>query len=269
MYDNRPIGVFDSGVGGFTIYSEITKLLPHESIVYLGDQANAPYSGKSKKELERITSKIVQFLLKYKVKMVVVACNTATVYALEYLRTKFDLPIVGIVPVVKTASQKTKNGRIGIFSTVATAKSNHQKELIKKFADGLKVSNIGADEIVPFVERGDIDSEEFDNVLKNVLKQFSGIDVLALGCSHYPFLRSKIQKILGSKVLILDSGPAVARQVKRVLEKNKAFSSGKERFIKFFTSGNPSNFRTIAGKLIKIKLDPDIIGVDTVEKAII
>lgn len=269
MHDNRPIGIFDSGVGGLSVLYEIKKLLPRESFIYVADQANIPYSGKSKKELEKITSNIVRFLVERRAKIIVVACNTATLYVLDYLRSEFDIPIIGIVPVVKTAAERTKNGRVGILSTVATAKSNYQKELIKRFTSGLKVSNIGTDEIVSFIENGNVNSKELNNALKRVLKQFSGVDVLALGCSHYPFLRDKIQTILGSKVLILDSGPAVARQVERVLEKNRAFSSGKERFIKFFTSGNPSNFRTIAEKLIKMKFDPDIIGVDTVEKAII
>src|SRR3989344_8078031 len=150
MYDNRPVGIFDSGVGGLTIFSEITKLLPRESIIYLADQNNIPYSGKSKKELEKITSNVVRFLLENDAKIVVVACNTATVYTLDYLRSEFDIPIIGIVPIIKTAAEKTKIGRIGILSTVATAESDYQKELIKKFTNGLKVFNVGTDKIVSF-----------------------------------------------------------------------------------------------------------------------
>lgn len=261
MPDNRPIGVFDSGVGGLTIFSEITKLLPGESIIYFADQNNMPYSGKSERELEKITSNIVRFLIKNKVKLIVVACNTATVYVIDCLRSKFKVPIIGVVPVVKTAARLTKSGRIGILSTIATSKSKYQKDLIKKFANGLIGNNIGADELVPFIEAGDLNSKELNNVLEKVLKHFSGVDVLALGCSHYPFLKEKIQIILGPKVLILDSGPAVARQVKRVLESNKILSNKKSK-TKFFTTGNPADFKRIVKKLINAELD-------TVEKAII
>ena len=261
MYDNRPVGIFDSGVGGLTIFSEIRKLLPSESFVYLADQANIPYSGKSKKELEKITSNIVRFLIKNKVKLIVIACNTATVYATDYLRSKFKVPIIGVVPVVKTAARLIKSGRIGILSTAATSKSKYQKDLIKKFANGLIVNNIGTDELVPFIETGDLKSAVLTKKLRNILKEFQGIDVLALGCSHYPFLRDEIQKILGPKVLILDSGPAVARQVKQVLESNKILSSKKSK-TKFFTTGNPADFKRIIEKLINAKLD-------RVDKAII
>ena len=261
MYDNRPVGIFDSGVGGLTIFSEITKLLPNESIIYFADQKNILYSGKSKRELEKITSNIVRFLIKNKAKLIVIACNTATVYAVDYLRSKFKVPIIGVVPVVKTAARITKSGRIGILSTAATSKSKYQKDLIKRFANGLIVNNIGTDELVPFVETGDFKSAVLNKKLQNILKEFRGIDILALGCSHYPFLRDKIQKILGPKVLILDSGPAVARQVKRVLESNKILSNKKSK-TKFFTTSNPADFKRIVEKLINAKLD-------TVEKAII
>ena len=268
MYDNRPVGIFDSGVGGLTILLEITKLLPNESIIYFADQKNIPYSGKSERELEKITSNIVRLLIKNKVKLIVIACNTATVYTIDYLRSKFKVPIIGVVPVVKTAALFAKSGRIGILSTIATSKSKYQKDLIKKFANGLIVNNIGSDEIVSFIETGDLKSAVLNKKLRNILKKFQEIEVLALGCSHYPILRDEIQKILGLEVLILDSGPAVARQVKRVLETNKMLSSKKSK-IRFFTTGNPADFKRIVEKLINAKLDPDIIGVDTVEKAII
>lgn len=261
MYDNRPIGIFDSGVGGLSIYREVKKLLPRESFIYLADQKNNPYGGRSVKEIQNLSSDVVSFLINQNTKAIIVACNTATVYAIDYLRSKFDIPIIGIVPVVKTAAKKTKIGRIGILSTVATAESDYKKELIKKFANGLKVFNIGTDKIVPFIERGEVDSNKLIATLKEVLKQFTSIDVLALGCSHYPFLRQEIQKILGPKILILDSGPACARQVKRVLENNKMLSN-KKGAIKFFTTENPWDFRRVAEKLIKKKLA-------TVEKAII
>lgn len=254
--DNRPIGVFDSGVGGLTIFSEIKKLLPHENIIFVADQANVPYSGKTKKELVTITTKIAKFLVDHDVKMLVVACNTASVYALDALRSKFQLPIIGIVPVVKTAAEETRNRQIGILSTVATSRSDYQKKLIEKFADSLMVINIGTDKLVPFIERGEFRGNGIEAVLNKVLSKFKseGVDTLALGCSHFSFLRGEIREILGNNVLILDSGSAVARQINRVLKNNSSLASEIKPIYTFFTTGDPSKFKKVGQALLKRRL---------------
>lgn len=243
---NKPIGILDSGVGGLTIWREIVRELPKESTVYIADSKNIPYGAKSSKEINRLARKLVQFLLKKDVKLIVVACNTITVTCLDRLRAEFpQIPIVGTVPVVKTAAEKTKKGKIGILSTVRTAKSRYQKNLIKKFAGDLEVLNLGTDKLVPLIEKG----ESVDQVLENELSPFiNQVDVLALGCTHFPLIKDKIQKILGPKVLVLDSGPAIARQVRRVLSNNNILSSSKaDRF--FFTTGDDKSFNKILKSL--------------------
>ena len=241
--DNKPIGIFDSGVGGLSIYKEIVRELPLESTIYIADSKNIPYGTKTPKEIHKLARKLVQFLLKKNVKLIVVACNTITVSSLDKLRREFpQIPIVGTVPVIKTASKSSKDKKIGILSTVRTAESQYQKNLIKKFARGNKVLNIGTDKLVPLIESG----RNVDLVLKEELKPFinSQVDVLALGCTHFPLIKNKIQGILGSKVLILDSGPAIARQVRRVLTNNNILSSSKKDYI-FYTTGDNTSFNKI------------------------
>ncbi len=241
---NRPIGILDSGVGGLTIWKEIIKKLPNESTIYIGDSKNIPYGTKTPKGIHKLARKLVQVLVKKNVKLIVIACNTITVTSLDKLRREFpQIPIVGTVPVVKTAAEKTKKGRIGILSTVRTAKSQYQKDLIKKFAKDFKVLNIGTDKLVPLIEKG----EDVDSVLNEILEPFSEVDVLALGCTHFPLIKDKIKKILGPKVLVLDSSAAIARQVKRVLMHNQILSNNKKAKHYFYTTGD----KTIYNKKAK------------------
>lgn len=232
---NKSIGILDSGVGGLTVWSEIVKKLPNESTIYIADSKNVPYGTKTPEEIHRLSRKLVQFLLGKDIKLIVVACNTITVTCLDKLRVEFpQVPIVGTIPVVKTAAERTKKRKIGILSTVRTTKSAYQKKLIDKFARNLEVISIGTDKLVPLIEKG----ENVDSILTEILKPFNKVDVLALGCTHFPLIRDKIKKILGPKVLILDSGPAIARQVRRVLEQNKAMSNSKDRRHYFYTTGS-------------------------------
>lgn len=244
--DNFPIGVLDSGLGGLTIASEIKKLLPREQIIYFGDSKNAPYSKRRNTEISELSNKIINFLLKKNVKIIVVACNTITVTCLEDLRKVFKhVPIIGTVPVIKTAVQITENGSVGIFSTKRTAESTYQKKLINKFAKGMKVLSLGSDDIVPKIENG----ESVSSLLKKELAPFKqfGVDVLALGCTHFPLVKEDIGQIMGSSVKVIDSGAAVARQVKRIIEKNKT----KDSVLKdlFFTTGNAQIMKEVLNKL--------------------
>lgn len=235
MFKNKPIGVLDSGVGGLTVWKEIVRELPNESTIYIADSRNVPYGTKTTKEIHKLARKLVQFLLKKDVKLIIIACNTVTVTSLYKLRKEFPkIPIVGTVPVVKTAAEKTKIGKIGILSTVRTAESRYQRDLIKKFAQNLEVLNVGTDKLVPLIEK----REDVGSVLSKIIEPFSEVDVLVLGCTHFPLIKDKIQKILGSKVLILDSGAAIARQVKRVLVHNKLLSNSKKAKNYFYTTGN-------------------------------
>lgn len=219
--NNQPIGVLDSGVGGLSIWREIVKLLPHESTVYIADSKNCPYGTKTPEEIYLLARRLVLFLTQKEAKLIVLACNTITVNCLDKLRRDFpQISIVGTVPVIKTAVELTANKKIGVLSTIVTANSQYQKELIQKFAAGCHVLNLGTDKLVPFVERGELQGEALQKTVEEVLLPFqeAGVDTIALGCSHYPFLEPVMQQIVGQKVHILDSGAAIARQVKRVLE---------------------------------------------------
>ena len=238
---NNPIGILDSGVGGLTVLSAIVKELPHESFVYIGDSHNTPYGAKSSEEIYQLSKRMIEFLLKKEVKLIIVACNTITVSCLDRLRNEYpDVPIVGTVPVIKTAAAVSKNKRIGILSTTRTAKSDYQKHLIEEFANECAVFNHGTDALVPLIEQGNVESLEMADALSEALRQFSneGIDTLALGCTHFPFLKKQMQEILGPKVQLLDSGGAIARQVKRVLEHNDTLATEGDGKLYIFTTGN-------------------------------
>lgn len=219
---NAPIGVFDSGVGGLTVLREIQRLLPAESIVYIGDTANCPYGGRSATEIHHLARQIMQQMCQHGAKLVVVACNTISVNCIADLREEFpQIPIVGTAPAIKTASAVSTSRRIGVLSTVATANSPYQAMLVNEFASDCQVTNIGTNALVPRIERGAW-ATELRELLPEILAPFreAEIDALVLGCTHYPLIRDEISEILGPGVAVLDSGEAIARQVKRVLEAN-------------------------------------------------
>lgn len=250
--NKQQIGILDSGVGGLSIWQEIVKQLPHESTIYIADSKNCPYGTRSTEQIYRLAKQLAQFLLKRQVKLVVIACNTVAVTCLSKLRHDFpDIPIIGAVPVIKTARAKTKTKKIAILSTSTTANSLYQKNLIDQFAKDAEVKSIGLDILVRFVEKGEIGGERLQVILKKTLSPLvrNGFDVIVLGCSHFPFLKNEIQKTVGKNVLLLDSGGAIARQVGRVLTRNKALSKVKAKH-SFFTTGDANAFGITATKLI-------------------
>lgn len=238
--DTRPIGILDSGVGGLTVWKEIITLLPNESTVYIGDSKHAPYGDRTPEEIYQLASKLIRLLQKKHVKLIVIACNVITTTCIDRLRSEFkDIPLVGTVPVVKKAAQMTRKKRIGILSTNGTANSYYQKHLIDQFAANVFVVNRGTKRLVPLVEEGQFVGEKVTAALKKDLEPFiqEKVDVIALGCTHFPFLRRQMQDILGKRVLLLDSGGAVARQVERILTKNKHLTSKKKAAHQVFTTG--------------------------------
>lgn len=246
---NNPIGIIDSGVGGLSIASKLIEKLPDESFIYLADSKNCPYGNKSAKQIFELTQRMVDFLIEKEIKLLIVACNTITVTSIEKLRKKYPkLPIIGIVPVIKTATEKTGSGKIGIFSTIATAKSRYQKDLINKFAKDFQVVNIGSKTLVRLIEK--LDFEAINQVLEKELKIFklSKIDVLALGCSHFPLIQDQIQQFLPG-VLILDSSDAVIRQTERILKVNKILSKSQKQSYTFYTTGDLKTISYFVKKL--------------------
>lgn len=210
------IGVIDSGIGGRGIEKEIRKLLPDEEILYFADTKNFPYGTKKISILHKILEKNINTLLQKGAEVIVLACNSATVSSVNYLRKKFNVPIIGVVPAIKPAAEVTKTKNIAIFATPITSKSNYQNELIKKCCQGCKVYKISFKNLAGLIEKGKTNAATSEAAAVWKKYQDKNIDVIVLGCTHYTLIRDKIQKIVGKNIKIIDSNKAVARQVKKV-----------------------------------------------------
>ena len=239
--NNRPIGVYDSGFGGLSVWRELCRLLPHESIVYLGDGKNCPYGGRSKEEITRFATESVQRLVDEGVKMVVVGCNTATTAAISTLRDIWrDMPIVGLEPAVKPACLTTRTKRIAVLATEHSLRSDMFLSTTSRYAEGVEVLKVVGERFVDIVEAGKESTEEAYDAVQSVVAPLvgSGIDKIVLGCTHYPFLRPHIEKIVSGKGIdIVDSGEAVARRVEWLLKRYKIAArsdhKAEYRFISF------------------------------------
>ena len=220
MDKNSPIGVFDSGVGGSSIWQEIHRLLPLENIIYLADSKNAPYGNKSPEEITILSLKNTEKLLELKCKIIIVACNTATTNAINTLRGKYSLPIIGIEPAIKPAALKTKSKSIGILATKGTLSSALFSETNKEFTKDISVVEIIGEGLVQLIEAGNLDGPEMVNLLRKHTKPMidANVDYVVLGCSHYPYIVPTLKKILPQHVEIIDSGEAVAKHTKMVLQ---------------------------------------------------
>ena len=238
----NPIGIFDSGLGGLTIYSEIHKLLPNENIIYLADSKNAPYGGKSKDEIIRISVKNTEFLLEQGCKLIVVACNTASTNAVKYLREHYEVPIIRVQPAIKPAALNSKTKVVGMLATKGTLESELLFETAQRFAQGVKVVEQVGEGLVSLIETGKMRSPEMTRLLKKYVEPMldQNIDQLVLGCTHYPFLTDQIQEITGKRVCIVDSGEAIARQTRVILEQEGLLNTEKtEGYRIFYTNKNP------------------------------
>lgn len=251
------IGIFDSGVGGLGIFNAIRDLSPRENIIYFADQAHFPYGEKNYLEIQNLATSIVEFLIKNKSKMVIAACNTASVASLHYLRSQFkNTPVVGVVPVVKTISLATLSKKVGILATKLTIESGYLKGLVDEFcpsAGGYKVYYQEAKELVDRVEKGEIAGAE--EKIKKYLKIFqkNKVDAIALGSTHLPFFKEQIQRLMGPSVAVFDSNAAVARQVERLLRKTNMPEEGASPQYRFYTTLDPSGFKIQIERLTGLK----------------
>ena len=258
-FDNRPIGVFDSGVGGLTVAKSICRHLPDEDIIYFGDTARVPYGNKSKATIIRFSHEIMSFMLKKKVKMVVVACNTASSLSLTSLKKTYPVPVVGVItPGVKEAARVTKTGRIGVIGTSSTISSGAYKKAMKKVSASSKLYSECCPLFVPLVENRFLNDKITREVANKYLKPLKNknIDTLILGCTHYPILKSVIGKVMKG-VKLVDSSSAVAKEVKDILLKDGiAASPNRKRGgnLQCFVSDDIQQFR----KVSKIFLKKDI-----------
>ncbi|MBI3315858.1 MAG: glutamate racemase [Candidatus Omnitrophica bacterium] len=251
----KPIGIFDSGIGGLTVLKEIQEEVPREDLVYFGDTARVPYGTKSKETITKFSLDNVRFLQNFDVKMVVVACNTAASLSLDVLKTSFSMPIIGVIePGAKEALAATKNGRIGVIGTKATIGSGSYEACLKRLKPSLKVYSQACPLFVPFVEEGWLDGEVVTQVAKTYLEPLKtfGIDTLILGCTHYPLLSSVIRKTVGEEVSLVNSAEETAKEVRRLLTKLKAEAPRKKGNpeTRFFVSDEPEQFRTLGERFL-------------------
>lgn len=250
MSNTNAIGLFDSGVGGTSIWREIHQLLPNENTIYLADSKNAPYGKRSRQEIIELCYKNVDFLLEQNCKMIVVACNTATTNAIRELRIKYShIPIVGIEPAIKPAANLSKTNNIGILATKGTLNSELFNRSLESFS-GIKIMEQVGHGLVELIEIGAIDTPEMTNLLESYLQPMitANIDYLVLGCSHYPYLIPAIKKIIPNHIKIIDSGEAVAKQTRAILEKNNIENKSSEKSNAiFYTNGDVQVLQKILG----------------------
>lgn len=266
--DNRPIGIFDSGLGGLTVLREIIKEVPNENIIFLGDTARFPYGSRQLNEVKTFAIKIADFLYKQGVKLIVIACNTATASALPDIQSKFDIPVIGVIePGARTAAKATVTKRIGVIATVATVGSKAYDNALKKIDSEIKLFSNAAPLLVDYVEQGILDGKILDEAIYNYLEPLfkENIDVLILGCTHFPLIENRIKNQCDSRIKVISSAIETSRSVKNTLEKLDIKNNGisnPQRI--FYETGNTSKFFAIGnmflGEKIKevIKIDLDI-----------
>jgi glutamate racemase len=252
--NNQPIGIFDSGIGGTSIWRAIHQLLPNEKTIYLADSKNAPYGQKSKEEIVVLSMKNTEFLLELNCKLIVVACNTATTNAIQELRAKYTVPFIGIEPAIKPAVTHSKTQIIGILATQGTLNSALFNKTTEKYQDTKIIEQVGHG-LVQLIENGEINSPEMTHLLHSYLNPMieANIDCLVLGCSHYPYLIPQIKKILPDHIQIIDSGEAVAKQTQNVLRDKVGFSSAKDNQPIFYINTNPKVLRKILGNKFTVE----------------
>lgn len=252
----QPIGIFDSGVGGTSIWKEINMLLPNENTIYLADSANAPYGLKGKDAIINLSIKNTEYLINEGCKLIVVACNTATTNAIDVLRKIYNIPFIGIEPAIKPAALNTQTKTVGILATKGTLSSELFHKTIDLFASNIKVIERIGEGIVELIENGQLNSEAMRTLLKVYLKPMidANIDYLVLGCTHYPYLIPLLVELLPNHVKIIDSGEAVARQTRAVLEKYDFLNiSPKKGMHQFFTNGTPEVMASLLDNKFEVK----------------
>lgn len=249
------VGIFDSGLGGLTVIKELLKEIPGISITYFGDTARLPYGTKSKKSILKYSKKNTEFLIKKRAKIIVIACNTSSAIATDFLKKKFKIPIFNVIePAVESAILKTKNNKIGIIATPSTIKScAYQKKIKEKSKKKIFIYSQDCPLFVPLIEEGWLEDKITKGVAEKYLKPFKkkGIDTLILGCTHYPLIKKLISKEMGSKVKIIDSAETFAKDFKKKFKRPRMKKKNKNKgFVKIFLSDEGYNFKKISKKVL-------------------
>lgn len=246
---NQPIGIFDSGIGGLTVVKQLTNLLPHEDFIYFGDTARVPYGTRSNKLIKQYALEDTAFLQQFNIKLLVVACNTVSAVAMDLLESFLEIPVTGVIlPGVETALNETKNNRIGIIGTTATATSGAYEKRINSISPDKMAISQACPLLVPLVEEGWLEEEITRLAIAKYLKSMlnKSIDTLILGCTHFPVLANLIQQVVGEKITLIDSGKETAKKVKQILSKlNLNNPETHQSKFKFFVSDIPAKFNEI------------------------
>lgn len=259
--DNRSIGIFDSGLGGLTVLKEIMELMPGESLVYFGDNGRAPYGTKSKDTVIKYTLQDIRFLLNHDIKMIVIACNTASALSLDIIRENVTIPVIEVIePGAKTGVMNTKNGKIGVIGTTATVNSGAYEMAIKKIDTSIRVYSKACPLFVPLVEEGPVWWENevaYKIALEYLLPlKHEKIDTLVLGCTHYPLLQRVIASVMGDEVKLVSSAFEVARVVKNIIEKNGIRRDEKIKSVyRFYTSDSVDKFEPLCSAILNVEIN--------------
>ena len=256
-HPHPPIGVYDSGVGGLSVLRAIRTALPHEDLLYLGDQANVPYGERSLEELRELARGVTRFMLTQGAKLIVIACNTASAAALKTLRQEYpEVPFVGMEPAVKPAAEQTHSGKVGVLATPSTFQGELYASVVERFASGVEIYQETCPGLVSQIEQGRLETPKTRRILETALLPLMarGVDTLVMGCTHFPFIIPLIEQITEGKARVIDPAPAVARQTLRVLEERGLLNRQPEAGItRYFTTGDPAKFARVLPRLIGVQ----------------
>ena len=262
MSDPRPIGVFDSGVGGLTVLSEIRDRLPYEHSVYFGDTARVPYGVRDLTEVRWFAFEIIRYLIGLDVKLIVIACNTATAAALKAAQRSFDVPIVGVIePGARAAVEETRNRHVGVLATEGTVASGAYRRAVHNLDAGVDVYEQAAPSFVPLIERGVVDGPELEKVARDYLRPLKeeGVDAVILGCTHYPLISAPINRILGPEVRLISSAGQTALEVGRILSRRGYLRRPKhaedEGLSSYVCSADPEEFAALGSRFLEEEIE--------------
>lgn len=254
---NNPIAVYDSGVGGLSVLRALLEQLPYENFLYFGDQANVPYGDRSLHELRDLAESVTQFFIAQKVKIIVIACNTASAAALKYLREIYpDQVFVGMEPAVKPAAEQTHTHKVGVLATPSTLHGELYASVVERFAAGVEIFQSTCPGLVAQIEKGNLDGKETLQILHDALDPMltEGVDSIVLACTHFPFVIPQIEEIVGDRATVIDPAPAIARQTARVLKQYELLNPQTVAGSRvLYTSGNGADLQGMAERLIGLK----------------
>ncbi len=251
---DAPIGIFDSGIGGLSVYREVRQMLPLEDVIYIADGAWVPYGSRTPEQIVARSETIVRHLVEMGVKIVIVACNTASSYAIDHLRETWpDLSFIGLEPAVKPAALETRTGHVGVLATPRTVTGRRLQRLIDRWASGVTVERVAGEGLVELVESGTLEGAEVDATIGPLLDRMTGVgcDVIVLGCTHYPFLRRAISAYVGPDIRLIDSGSAIARRALSILQTSGLLREGTgPGSFRLLTTGDAADASRVASALL-------------------